>query len=344
MKKHYYSKLTAVEKGCYNKILKGIRCGDLMIRVSPFMDSEKMTNIITSVKYDHPEIFYVNFNDLKFIKTPIEIVYQVNYTVKVVLRKDFIKEFNTKINSIVNEANGQNLKDDYEKCRWVHNYLVKNVRYNYDALRQPDKYPDSFGVRGVFYDKLAVCEGVSKAFKVLCDRLGVETLIAFGTASLEGIGIGMPHAWNIVCLDGQFSHIDVTWDMGMSQTSKYTRFDYFCLPDRYMKVDHVYEKLPECVTDSFSYFRKRNRWFSCRKQLQGYLEAELKKGVMVLYFKAESKKDKTELLAKKIQDQVNQAISEYYKNSYYIEIIPNEKQMCFFFRIKTVIGGEMLEQ
>lgn len=335
MNEYYYSKLTKREQGYYHKLLEAISCGDSVIKASPLMNSKTITKVTTAVNYDHPELFYVDFRNLNFLGTPAGVICQVDYTAKAPLREGIISKIDSEIDAVVNMANRENLKDDYEKCRWIHNYLIKNVRYNYDALKQPDNYPNSFGVGGVFYEKLAVCEGISKAFKVLCDRLGVETLIAFGTSSLEGIGAGILHAWNIVCLDGQYSHIDVTWDMGMSATSKYIRFDYFCLSDRYMKTDHVYGGFPECTTVSLSYFCKRNRWFSSGKQLQRYLESELQKGASVLYFRAENKKVGTESFVKKVQDQVNRAISKCYDSSYYIEMIPNEKQMCFFFRIKS---------
>lgn len=333
MSEYYYSKLTKREQGHYHKLLEAVKHGDSMVKAGPFVNSESIIKVVNAVNYDHPELFYADFRHLNYTITPAGTVYQVNYNVKFSLRATAIDELERKIDDVVNMVHRENLKSDYEKCRWIHNYLVKNIRYNYEALKQPDNYPDSFGVRGVFNDKLAVCEGVSKAFKVLCDRLGVDTMIAFGTSSLEGLGTGIPHAWNIVCLEGQFSHIDVTWDIGMSVASQYTRFDYFCLPDRCMKTDHIYEGLPECTTDSFSYFCKRKRWFSRGKQLQEYLESELKKGASILYFRAENKKGEAETFAKKIQDQVNRTVSKYYNGSYLIEMMPNEKQMCFFFRI-----------
>lgn len=343
MSAYYYAKLSTAEQRCYHKLLDGVRQGDTLIRVTPLIKSEIVANVVAAVNYDHPELFYVDFRHMNLITALTGVTYQVNYYMEHAQRVVAVDALERKIAAIVNCASGDNLKNSYEKCRWIHNYLVRNVRYHYEALSQPDSYPDSFGISGVFHNKLAVCEGISKAFKILCDRMGVDAWIVFGSSSFEGLEPEVSHAWNIVCLKEQVSHIDVTWDINLSVTSKHTRFDYFCLPDRCMKKDHLYYGLPECKVDSFTYFCRRNRWFSNAKQLRDYLESELKNGNRILYFKVEPGKKQPRTLAGKIQDQVEQTVLAYY-NTCIIEMILNESQICFFFRIKAKIEGENHER
>lgn len=50
----------------------------------------------------------------------------------------------------------------------------------------------------------AVGEGYAMAFKALCDELGIECYVVTGTH------IGVKHAWNIVMLEGNYYHIDVS--------------------------------------------------------------------------------------------------------------------------------------
>lgn len=337
MRDYYFSKLTCQEQDYYRKITESIERGDSIVRFNPFVRGEMLARIANAVNYDHPELFFVDFQHLNFMSDSVSMVYRINYKVKTGLRQAIIDGIEQKIKIIIDTACVQNMKNDYEKCRWIHNYLVKNVSYNYAALKDPDHYPDSFGINGVFKEHRAVCEGISKAFKLLCDRMGVDALIVSGRSSLEGVGTEMPHAWNIVRLEGEYSHVDVTWNISMSRSSQYTRFDYFCMPDKCMRVDHVYEGLPKCTTDRFSYFQKRRRWFSGDRQLQGYLESELKKGETVLYFKAENKKMAVEVLLGKIQTQVSRTVSSFCNGSYCMEMVSNEKQLCFFFKIRR--GG-----
>ena len=56
-----------------------------------------------------------------------------------------------------------------------------------------------------------VCEGYSKAFKVLCDQLGVPCLLETGYAGTSS-GMGM-HMWDLVEMpDGMWYGADITWD------------------------------------------------------------------------------------------------------------------------------------
>ena len=334
MNEYHYLKLDHKEKVYYKKILDAVIGGDSSVRPIPFIGSEQIAKIATAVNYDHPELFYVDFRHLNFLGTPMGVVYQINYTVRSAIRSTINKQVEKKISEILEAAAQRNLQGEYEKCRWVHNYLVRNTKYNYEALRRPDDYPDSFSAKGAIIDGLAVCEGISKAFKLLCDRLGVDAMIAFGTSSQDNFGMDIPHAWNIVKFNNEYTHVDVTWDIGMSETSKFTRYDYFCVSDRWMMLDHEYSSFPECRTDDYSYFSKRNRIFIKGKDLQVYLDTEIKKGLSTLYFKVNVANENFVSVQSKVQEQVSRSISASMHSTYYLEMAPNVKQMCFFFRVK----------
>lgn len=113
-----------------------------------------------------------------------------------------------------------------------------------------------------------------------------------------------------------------------------TRYDYFCVSDRWMLLDHEYSSFPVCKTDEYSYFSKRNRYFISKKELRDYLSTELKKGSPILYFKINVSKDSIVAIQDKVQKQVSRTISLGMHSIYYLEMAPNAKQMCFFFRIK----------
>ncbi|MGN0465522.1 MAG: transglutaminase domain-containing protein [Lachnospiraceae bacterium] len=334
---YYFLKLNHQEQKYYRKIIEAIECEESSVQLKALSKGDSLKKIVNAIKYDHPELFYVNFRNLSYLTTQVDVIYQIHYYTKPVLRKKAIRDLEKKIKLVLEKAYIANLRSDFEKCRWIHNYFVRNICYHFDALRYPDNFPESFNIEGVFKNRTAVCEGIAKAFKLLCDRLGVDALVAIGEALPENVvnavNIGESHAWNIVRLNGEYTHIDVTWDIGASEFSKYTRFDYFCMPDRWMRLDHVYEDFPKCDTDRYSYFQKTGRCFLKSEQLQNYLERELKQKKTILYFKVCNKRADAEELQIRIQEQVNKVIS-IYSSSYYIEMIHNKKQMCFFFRIK----------
>ena len=334
MNVYHYLKLDRKEQSYYKKIIETVTCGGSCVKSSLFIGSEQITKIATAVNYDHPELFYVDFRHLNFLGTPTGIVYQINYMLKTTIRPVITEQVEKKISEILTIAERKNLRGEYEKCRWVHDYLVRNTKYNFEALRRPGDYPDSFSAKGAIVDGLAVCEGISKAFKLLCDRLGVDAMVAFGTSTQDIFGVDIPHAWNIVKFNNEYTHVDVTWDVGMSETSRCTRYDYFCVSDRWMMLDHRYSSFPECKTDEYSYFSKRKKCFVKGTDLQAYLDNEAKKGSSTLYFKVNVADGDLISIQTKIQKQVSRSISANIHSTYYLEMVPNVKQMCFFFRIK----------
>ncbi len=55
-----------------------------------------------------------------------------------------------------------------------------------------------------------VCEGYAKAFKVLCDQLGVPAVCVSGLSDKSRTGSG--HMWNLAQIGGSWYLVDVTWD------------------------------------------------------------------------------------------------------------------------------------
>ena len=80
----------------------------------------------------------------------------------------------------------------------VHDWLVRHVTYDQDDSRA------SHTAYGLFANATAVCEGYSQAFMLAMERLGVPCVIVRSE--------DMEHQWNMVCIDGTWYHVDVTWD------------------------------------------------------------------------------------------------------------------------------------
>ncbi len=50
-------------------------------------------------------------------------------------------------------------------------------------------------------------EGLALAYKALCDKLGIDCKVVLGEREDDG---GKEHAWNIICIDGDYYHVDVS--------------------------------------------------------------------------------------------------------------------------------------
>lgn len=94
----------------------------------------------------------------------------------------------------------------YEQVKYLHDRLCQTVVYS-DGAQARTAY-------GALVEGKAVCEGYSKAFKLLCDRAGIPCVIVTGTAITSMTGPqGQNHMWNYVQMeDGKWYAVDATWD------------------------------------------------------------------------------------------------------------------------------------
>ena len=129
----------------------------------------------------------------------------------------------------------------------VHNFL-----YSIHTAEEPyDK--DCFSVIGALLRDRCVCEGFAKAYKLLCDRLGIASIVVVGEALHEN-GRREPHSWNITRIKGVTAHTDAAWDSRFGGAA----YDYFNLCDADIAADHCFdtELYPKCVPNKINYFYK----------------------------------------------------------------------------------------
>lgn len=90
--------------------------------------------------------------------------------------------------------------DDYEKVEAAHDYLVKQCEYA-DSSRKNG----ANSAWGALIYKEAQCSGYSRAFKALCDAMGVKCHYVHATEN----AVNPFHQWNIVQVGSRYYHIDV---------------------------------------------------------------------------------------------------------------------------------------
>lgn len=102
---------------------------------------------------------------------------------------------------------------DFEKVHAIHDWLAYTVEYDIELLENADSASSndaSFGLKGVFLNKKAVCDGFSKAFMLLCGIEQIQCIRVTGT--YDDVSGSQNHAWNKVCIDGVWYNVDVTMD------------------------------------------------------------------------------------------------------------------------------------
>lgn len=145
---------------------------------------------------------------------------------------------------------GDNSETDYRKEKKIHDYIVKNVEYGYPDSNT-DEDSDAFNAYGALVKGKAVCNGYAQAMKLLCDLSGIECEMVTGTADGEN------HAWNLICLNEEWYHTDVTWDDPEPDNPSRILYSYFNLDDSQMELSHTWEaqNYPQAEGTEYNYYR-----------------------------------------------------------------------------------------
>lgn len=101
--------------------------------------------------------------------------------------------------------------NDSEKAYYIYTWITENAEYAYDENGEPSELPIDHSMYGNIVNKYSVCEGFAEAFTYLCTACGIENSVVIGDSE-NTKGELVPHAWNIVKIDGKYYYIDTTWD------------------------------------------------------------------------------------------------------------------------------------
>lgn len=244
-------------KSVYDTIEAGLINNQTEIVIATHDDTEKIHEEAIKVLNAHPELFWATGG---FSMTGVTNLTIPTYMLRADSRcrqddiPNMMAALNASVDSIVSAAN-EKCNSDYEKAAFVHDLIVLNCTYDVDTyidyLNNPDDGTSlSYTSYGCLVNRKAVCEGYSKAYKLILNRLNIECEVVSGTATNETGSEA--HAWNYIKLDDGYYFVDVTWDdpvvLDGFETNEIHR-DYFCLNSEMMSKDHFpddNEEVPYC--------------------------------------------------------------------------------------------------
>lgn len=155
---------------------------------------------------------------------------------------------------------------DFYKEKALHDYIINNAKYDYQNYLSNTIPDESFEEYGCLVLGVAVCEGYAKAMKLLCDLSGLECMLVMGKSTNNYADEG--HAWNIVKIDGEYYHVDVTNNDPVTRDgSNILTYQYFNLPDSEMALYNSWSRAdyPICTGTKNNYYNKYGMVASDRK-------------------------------------------------------------------------------
>ncbi|MGH2330987.1 stalk domain-containing protein [Thermoanaerobacter mathranii] len=201
-----------------------------------------ISDIVDLVLAHHPEIGYANkwtisANGFNNIISKVSIKFEYIYP------KDKLKKMKDEVYIKAKEIISQIIKpdmSDIDKVKAIHDYIVKNTKYDYENLINNTIPPESYTAYGVLIKGVGVCQGYTAAFNLLAQLARIDSLGVAGTGfNYSG---SMPHAWNMIRIDGKISYVDVTWDDPVPDQGDNVRYDYFNVTEEQLAKDHSWDK------------------------------------------------------------------------------------------------------
>ena len=158
----------------------------------------------------------------------------------------------------------------YDVALRLHVKVITSVDYDTIALnRQKSEGGPEEGkidylrtICGPFIEGKAVCEGYARAMQYLLQKCGGECAEVVGDIRKGPNRHGGPHAWNIIKIDGDYYHLDTTWDDSSNTIQSVKKnnlgFDYFCVTTeeimRTREIDTSIVDVPNCFATKANYY------------------------------------------------------------------------------------------
>lgn len=190
--------MTDVERKLSTRIYNAlINCQSSISFTFDYVNPDWMMTMYSNVINDHPELFYVSHN------------YAVDYSVfggyattvypKYVMAKSEIENAKNIFNAGVEKALAtvDSSMDDMQKAMTIHDYICENATYDENGDMAHSAY-------GFFSTGHIVCAGYALSFSYLMNKLGVPCEMVTSRK--------MNHGWNVVKINGNWYHVDCTWD------------------------------------------------------------------------------------------------------------------------------------
>ncbi len=199
---NFYAK---TKQHLYNIIFTGLNYGNTSFYF--FCDYKECIDDVNEMSNNN-SFTYINnfvhpFNSYRKLSIVITTYKKITINVEKTYLNIDIERINNKIKQIENNIITKDMNNT-EKIKAFHDYIINNVSYDSDYIDNDldDIYHRSHNAIGpLFYNK-SLCGGYTDVMSVFLDQLNVPNY----RISSEY------HIWNLVNIDNNWLHLDLTWD------------------------------------------------------------------------------------------------------------------------------------
>lgn len=232
-----YLSLDISEKEIYNSIVDGAKNYAGEVKISREITKERLEEICEMIFIEENSLYYlsdeytVTMNALTGKVTSVILEYKYDFE-ELAYLNTMTEE---KVAEILSETD-ENMSD-VDKLKIFHDKIIFGCRYETEGRYVGTPF-------GALVDGNALCEGYARAMAILCNKAGIENMIATGTqynTDSDGNTTEEAHMWNMIKVDGEWYNMDVTWDDpasikgGRELGDDYISYSYFLIPDNELR-------------------------------------------------------------------------------------------------------------
>lgn len=145
---------------------------------------------------------------------------------------------------------------EIQKVKAIHDWVILNVTYDNDLYEKVFttssselKSYNGFYLEGVFLDKIAVCEGISKAITILLNIEGIPCVQVTGYQTTNSNGAG--HAWNKVFVNNKWYILDATSDNPIINNQyEILSYEFFLISEETMRKKYTGTNYQSLICDT----------------------------------------------------------------------------------------------
>lgn len=205
---------------------------------------------LTSVTNKYPKIVSEGYAVSSLLGSKPVVKIKFSYPLQVT---NTLKNYDLKTNKIITKVINEKVTfemQDYQRELTLYKFITDHISYSKTkdkGINYINATPMSHTMYGGLVDQIAVCDGYSRSLMYLLNATGVPTQFITGTSD------GIPHAWNLVQIQGAYYHVDSTWaDQESDKIGSI--YEFFNESDDYMKKTHIWESklYPKAVSNTYN--------------------------------------------------------------------------------------------
>lgn len=232
--RYYYNQLSDSQKIVYDMLYNAANGFQEKIDISSLgVTAKELDTAYWAFDYENPQLYWLgNSYTYSHIRDAVQEVFLIYSRNEGEVQS--IQEVLDKV-----RAATASMTSDYDKVRYIHNYIADITTYTKDGPAY------IYEADGPLLYGSALCEGYSKAFAYLCNSIGIDAICVIGKT-------GDDHMWNMVSIEGDWYHVDVTSDDNPNEIWD----DFLCTSTADISLDHIIDNILPIPTTPLNRYEK----------------------------------------------------------------------------------------